>query len=214
MESIIKKLIEAKDYAGLEQMLSQNPALANEGLPYDEKNTTKAHPLHRLSDGVFSGTYADEEAVAMAKIFLKHGADINGNNPPDKTDTPLIAASSLHADKLAIFFIEQGAELNHPGCHGGTALHWAAWCGRPVPLKALVDAHAAVNKKCIDFKATPLSWAIHGSREDGGKNIDNYLACVKILLDAGADKNIVNEEGKTLIEALGDDDRQLKELLK
>lgn len=50
-------------------MLSDNPELANEGLPCDEVTTTKAHPLHRICDGVFANLYTDDEGVEIAKIF-------------------------------------------------------------------------------------------------------------------------------------------------
>src|SRR5664279_4808218 len=98
---IVKKLIDAKDYEGIKRALTNNPDLANEGIPYDEVNTTKAHPLHRICDGVFSHTYTDEEAVIMAKIFLEFGADINGGQLKEKQDTPILAAASLNADQVA-----------------------------------------------------------------------------------------------------------------
>ena len=122
----MRKLIENKDYNGIRQALSDNPDLANEGIPYDHMNTTKAHPLHRICDSVFTGKISDEEGVEIARIFLEFGAKINGNTLTEKQDSPLIAASSLHADKVAILYIENGADINHAGTHGGTALHWAA----------------------------------------------------------------------------------------
>lgn len=213
MEHSIKNLVDTKDYKGLKKTLSQNPELANEGIPYDSVNTTKAHPLHRLCDGVFSGTYSDEEAVEMAKIFLDYGANINGNELIEKKDTPLVAASSLHADKVAVFYIDQGAIINHPGCHGGTALHWAAWCGRPQVVEKLVKTDAEVNKKCIDFQATPLFWAIHGFKNCGSQNLQSYTQCVSTLLEAGANKSIPNVDGNTAFDLLDDTDLELKQLL-
>jgi uncharacterized protein len=212
MDSLVKKLIAKKDYDGLRDILSQYPNLANEGIPYDDMNTTKAHPLHRICDGVFSGKYTDEEAVKMAKIFLEYGADINGNKLSENQDTPLIAASSLHADQVAIFYIESGAEINHAGCHGGTALHWAAWCGRPKVVGRLIQERAEINKRCVDFKATPLFWAVHGLKKGDKTNMHNHLECVKILIQSGADKNIPNGEGKTVFDLLNDEDVELKEL--
>lgn len=208
----IKELIINKDYKGLEQALAHNPGLANEGLPYDEMNTTKAHPLHRICDGVFSGKYTDEEGVEMAKIFLKYGANINGNELMERQDSPLVAAASLHADQLAFLYIENGAVIGHPGCHGGTALHWAAWCGRDKVVKRLIQAGAEINKRCIDFKSTPLFWAVHGLK-NGGSNAQACLECVKLLLQAGADKTIPNAEGVTVFDLLTDEDRELKEEL-
>lgn len=213
MEQKMKNFITNKDFNGIRQALSENPTLANEGIPYDEGNPAKAHPLHRICDGVFSKKFTDEEAVKLAKIFLEYGANINGNKLIEKQDTPLIAASSLHADKVAIFYIEQGAEINHAGCHGGTALHWAAWCGRDTVVRRLIQEGADINKLCIDFKATPLFWAVHGLKNGDKNNIPTYLECINLLVQAGADKNIPNGEGKTVFDLLNDEDLELKERL-
>jgi hypothetical protein len=212
-EQKMKKLIDTKDYKGIEQALSNNPDLANEGIPYDSVNTTKAHPLHRICDGVFSGNYTDEEAVKMATIFLEHGANVNGNGLTEKQDTPLTAAASLHADQVAILYIEKGANIDHAGCHGGTALHWAAWCGRDKVVNRLVQEKAEINKRCIDFRATPLFWTVHGLKSDATNNLRDYLECVKILIQSGADKNIPNGDGKTVFDLLNAEDLELKEQL-
>jgi uncharacterized protein len=214
MEQInIRQLIINKDYQGIETALSNNPLLANEGIPYDIVNNTKAHPLHRICDGVFSENYTDEEAATMAKIFLTYGANINGNELIEKRDTPLIAAASLHADLVALLYIENGADINHAGCNGGTALHWAAWCGRGKLVKRLIQEGAAINKKCLDFKATPLFWAVHGSKNGGANSLHDSLECIKCLIQSGADKNIPNGEGKTVFDLLNAEDQALKEQL-
>ena len=57
----MNELIINKDYNGIEKALAKDPGLANEGIPYDEVNTVKAHPLHRICDRVFSGIITDEE---------------------------------------------------------------------------------------------------------------------------------------------------------
>lgn len=210
----IRALIEHKDLDGLRKILSSKPALANEGLPFDEKNTTKAHPLHRICDAVFAGKCTDDEAVEIAKIFLQFGASINGNELIDTRDTPLVAAASLHAEKVGIFYIEQGADIHHRGCHGGTALHWAAWTGRDQLVKKLIAEKAAINKRCVDFQGTPLLWALHGYKLGGKENLHNQVECVKHLLEAGADKTIPNKEGHLPIDFLNGTDvevlRQLK----
>ncbi|WP_153800922.1 ankyrin repeat domain-containing protein [Foetidibacter luteolus] len=209
----IRNLINNKDYQGIEQALASNASLANEGIAYDEVNTTKAHPLHRICDGVFANTYTDEEAVAMATIFLQHGADVNGGELTEKKDSPLVAAASLHADKVAFLYIEHGADINHRGCHGGTALHWAAWCGRDKLVERLLQEKPDINKLCIDFKATPIFWAVHGLKNACTGNPQSYYACIKSLLEAGADKHIPNVEGASVFDMLGDEDEAVKKLL-
>lgn len=210
----IKTLIDQTDFVAIEAALTANPALANEGLPYDSRNTTKAHPLHRICDGVFSGTYSDEQAVGMAELFLSHGADVNGSALTAGQDSPLVAASSLHADQVALLYIRSGAVINHPGTHGATALHWAAWCGRPAVIKALLSAGAEVNLLCIDFKATPLFWAVRGFKSGDASQLSEYVECIKLLLRHGADKAIPNKDGETISDMLSEKDALLKELLR
>jgi hypothetical protein len=205
---MLKLLIDTKDYDGIEKALIERPEWANEGIPFDEKNTKKAHPLHRLCDGVFNGRYSDEEAVRMATLLLSHGAKINGDGHIPKHDTPLIAACSLLADKLALLYIDRGADIFHAGTHGGTALHWAAWCGRNNVVKKLIEKGAAVNQLCIDFKSTPLLWAVHGLKKWNDR-LQERLDCINFLLAAGADKSIPNADGKSVDDLIGKDDTEL-----
>jgi uncharacterized protein len=214
MASSIKQLIDNRDYVGLREALSTNPTLANEGIPYDEMNPVKAHPLHRICDGVFNKKFTDEEAVEIAKVFLEYGANINGNELREKHDTPLVAASSLYADAVAIFYLDYGANINHAGGHGGTALHWAAWCGRDKVVRRLVQEGAEINKRCIDFRATPLFWAVHGLKKGDKSNVNNQVECAKILVESGADKNIPNADGLTVFDLLSERDLELKEILR
>ena len=213
MNMNIKHLIDQADLAGIEAALKANPGLANEGLPFDNQNTTKAHPLHRICDGVFSGTYTDEEAVHIAQLFLSHGADVNGFGVSAGQDSPLVAAASLHADEVAMLYIRNGAVIHHQGTHGGTALHWASWCGRPVVVKALLSAGSEVNQLCIDFKATPLFWAVRGSKFGDPARRSDYGACIRLLLDHGADKTIPNKDGETVSDMLTEHDTLVRELL-
>jgi ankyrin repeat protein len=110
--------------------------------------------------------------------------------------------------------MEQGANIHHAGCHGGTALHWACWCGRSEVVEQLIARGAAINQRCIDFKASPLFWAIHGLKNGGSKGLNDSLECVKLLIQSGADKNIPNVDGDTVYDMLSDEDESLKELLK
>jgi hypothetical protein len=202
------------DYDGLRQALSEDPALANTGLPYDENNKTLAHPLHRICDGVSSSTYTDEQAVELALIFLEHGAHINGFGlKVVGEDTPLIAAASLHAEKVGILYIERGADVLHVGGNGSTALHWAAWIGRDKIVDRLITAGAEIHRKDNQFKSTPLLWAVHGYKFRGGENRHHQLECVRLLLQAGADKNTFNAEGTPILKFLDDKDDDLRALL-
>jgi uncharacterized protein len=209
----MKNLIETKNYAAIKEALSNNPKLANEGIVLNMFCSDKAHPLHRICDAVFAKKITDDEAVEIAKIFLEFGANIDGNELVEKHDTPLVAAASLNADLVGCLYVDHGASVSHGGCHGGTALHWAAWCGRPVLAKKLIEAGSEINRICIDHKATPLFWAIHGLKNSDGKDVKSYVECVKLLLDAGADKSIPNGEGTSVLEMLDEKDSELRSIL-
>jgi len=210
----MRQLIINKDYEGIRKALAENPALANEGIPYDEENTTKAHPLHRICDGVFSHTYTDEEAVEMARIFLAYGAHVDGDGLTEEQDTPLTAAASLHAEALGILYIENGANIHHAGCHGGTALHWAAWVGRDKLVERLIQEKADMEQLCSAFKSTPLLWAVHGFKFGGPENRYHQAECVRLLIAAGASKNTPNLDGTAPIDFLEEADTELRDLLK
>ncbi len=205
----IKNLVVKKDLTELDKALSKEPSLASKGWPADEHNPILAHPLHRICDIVFNGSITDTYAIEVAKVFLNHGADINGNVTEEKKDTPLIAAASLNAEKLGLFYIDRGANIYHAGCHGGTALHWAAWCGKDLLAKRLIKEGAEINKRCIDFKSTPLFWAIHGFVNCGKENRAHYTIIVQALLEAGADKTVPNIDGHKPAELLEPGDELL-----
>jgi hypothetical protein len=206
-----KELLFSADLESLESALRTNPALASEPIALPD-NPAMAHPLHRVCDGVFSGAYTEDTALALARLFLQYGADVNYQQTSGK-DSPLTAACSLHCDKLALLYLEHGARIDHRGCYGGTALHWAAWCGRDVVVKKLLEMKSPVNLLCHEFKSTPLFWTIHGYKFGGKENRHNHAECARMLLEHGADPDIPNFEGYRPIDLLGDDDTELVSLL-
>lgn len=208
----IRDLVLSADLVGIENTLREKPSLANEEIPLKD-NPATAHPLHRICDGVFNKDYSDETGVEIAKLFIRHGADVNVPYKPGK-DSPLTAACSLQADQLALFYIGQGANIHHQGCHGGTALHWAAWCGRDIVLKKLLEMNPNINQLCIDFKSTPLFWALHGYKFGGKGNLHNQVNCARILLEHGADPSIPNFEGYVPKQLIEQQDKELIELFR
>ena len=208
----IQTFLTSLDYEGLRRALSENPALANEGMPFDEKNQALAHPLHRVCDGVFVGTYSDDDAVTLASILLDHGAHVDGFGLVPLEDTPLMAAASLLAEQTGILYTNRGANIFHVGGGGATALHWAAWTGLEKLVNRLISAGADIHLRCIDHESSPLLWAVHGYTFRNGANRRNQLDCIRLLLAAGAEKNTYNREGKHITEFLGDGDAEVKAL--
>lgn len=212
MGQTVKKLVEQKDTDGLRKMLAENPSLANEGItiPYDLFCRIKAHPLHRICDAVFAHKMTDEEAITLAKIFLEFGADINGYND----GSPLLAAASLHAEQLGIFYIDNGANIDITDKNdNASALHWAAFCGRDKLVDKLIKSNAVLDEPDKTYQSTPLGWAIHclSSNDEGNKQ--NQLACIKLLIQAGADIKKLSVETKENLYSFANNDTELKNIL-
>jgi hypothetical protein len=211
----LSNLISTGNYQPLKAVLMANPGLANEGIPCsDDRPDMKGHPLHRVCDAVFAKVISDDQAIEVAKILLESGADIDGYKSKGDNNTPLIAASSLHAEKLGIFYIEQGADIFYADNDGATALHWAAFCGRDRLVAALIEAGANVDQEDTTFNSTPIGWAVHTLTSDDNGNQHHQLSCVKLLLKAGADKKLWHNDTLKYLQKVAEDDDELQQLLK
>ena len=215
MKPEIKALIENKDYEGIRLLLANNLNLANEGItiPYDRKCTSKAHPLHRICDAVFAKKITDEEAIEFAKIFLDYGANIDGNKIKENKDTPLLAAASLHAEQLGIFYIERGADIYFAAPDGATALHWAAYCGRDKLVEKLIQQKASIDQLDTSYNSTPLGWTIEPLITEDKSNTHHQVSCIKLLLKAGADVTTLDKEKNQYLHLLAKEDLELTNLL-
>lgn len=214
MANLSFKLISSTDYRQLREALTNNPSLANEGVPLDD-NHAKGHPLHRVCDAVFAGRITDEQAIEIAKILLEFGADIDGFKSRGDNNTPLIAASSLNAEQLGIFYIDQGADIYYtPKSDGGTALHWACYCGKDKLVAKLIEKGANLNQTDTSYQSTPIGWAIHPLFAGGKHSVHHQLQCVKLLLKAGADQSLVDSRSMQYLRSVAEGDKELAGLLK
>lgn len=211
----VKTLIERKDASGLQKLLANQPDLANAGItiPFDLLCRTKAHPLHRLCDPVFTGKITDEDAVQLARVFLASGANIDGDK--DKGEgTPLLAAASLHAEQLGIFYIDKGADVHYTYKNDGASpLHWAAFCGLDKLVARLVNTNAKVDQPDSAHNSTPLGWAIQPLKSNDTRNQHNQLNCIKLLLESNADIEKLDKEKRDYLIRLTKDEAGLESLL-
>ena len=211
----VKKLIENKDYSGLKNVLIDYPELANKGItiPFDFLCRAKSHPLHRICDAVFTHKIVNDEAVKLAKIFLENGANIDGDKMKNE-GTPLLAAASLHAEQLGIFYIDNGADVYYTYKNdGATALHWAAFCGQDKLVDRLIRANAEIDEPDKEHNSTPIGWAIHSLQLNDIENKHNQLHCIKMLLKSGADTKKLDQEKSDYLRSLSKVDPELQNLL-
>ena len=208
----LKNQINKSEIEAIKAAIEKNPKLVNKQIKWGPLLKNKSHPLHYLCDRVFNDSLDSKVAGNIAQLLLENGADVNGFGFEELKDTPLVAAASLHADEVALVLIEAGADIHHGGCFGGTALHWAAWCGRDRVVKRLLEEDLDLNKRCVTHKSTAFFWAAHGRANGGKKNAHHQIECAKMIKDAGADTSIPNINNITVRKLLKDDEAFMSEV--
>ena len=158
----------------------------------------------------------------IVKELLSAGADANFVNSFQKS---VLHVAAVNADGEVIrALLAAGADPMHPGNNGATPLHDAIWSRNTRAVEALIPAYAECNYTS-DGKGNgyPITMAIVGNRADyvqmfinAGMNLNAkcFAKCpllhlavmhdrvfmVKMLLDAGADRNAVDEHGKKAVD--------------
>ncbi|KAF3934010.1 Ankyrin-3 [Dactylella cylindrospora] len=142
-----------------------------------------------MAAGEFSRSYIDLEAqaikdlIAVAKLMINAGADVNDTGSMPKGRPPLHYAIAIGELELFNLFIEKGADINKTDFNAHSALHkvfvnasTALDEDRVTMAKALIEAGADVNAQDID-SIMPLYVAVSNQNKGG----------VELLLAHGAD---------------------------
>lgn len=177
----VKVAIDTGDSAALRRLLSEDSSRANELIRWGKCLT---HPLHYISDMLFSGTLQKGNELPLVEALIQAGADLNFNKD-GKSETPLIGAASLGAEDVGLCLLEAGARPELPGLFGETALHWAALLGEH-RLAARLIPGSDLNLKDEKYSSPPLGWAIHGWSDPPAGNHGRQREVVVVLLAAGA----------------------------
>ncbi len=158
--------------------------------------------------------------VGVARLLLAAGAKVNAATPEGGL-TPLHVAASRGDVALIRLLLEAKADPMLQAGNGAYPLHDAIWEKKLEAVRALLPAYAAVNFSPKGGPhGTPLNMAISYGRTaylraflEAGFNPNDpllkpapplilavrsgQLACVKLLLEAGADKHMKDITGKT-----------------
>ena len=181
----------------MEQALRSDGTLANRAIHWYLNQPNESDPLHYVSDCICNGWLVNGNEGEIAKLLISHGARIDGG---DGRESPLIAAASLGARRVAKVLIDAGANLEATALFGARALHWAAWTGEVAIVEMLIERGARLEKKCSEFGATPLFWGVHGYGPDGAREKQGQVAAVRALIAAGATVATANKAGMSAVE--------------
>lgn len=134
----------------------------------------------------FIGACMRADRSAVQAIRVNYPLVINNLTNEDKS-TVTVAASQGN-DEAVELMLEAGIPANVRDSNGATALHWAAWCARPLATRILLKAGASVSVLDNEHNCTPLEWALRASMESDDDQSD-YQQVVEQLLEAGAERS-------------------------
>jgi hypothetical protein len=180
----MKTAIATGDVAAVSSLLAEEPARANTLIEWGKNCEIRTHPLHFVSDMLFSGTLERGKEIPIVDILLAAGADINHQSR--NGETPLIGAASLGAEDVGLRLLEAGARPDAKGAFGETALHWAACLGLDRLVARLIQRGSDVNQKDARYNSPPLGWAIHGRFHSAPGSRRDFGKVVGLLVAAGA----------------------------
>ncbi len=188
----LRKLIEAGDVAGLRDALGADPARANRTIRWYLNQWNESDPLHFVCDCIGNGRLTNGREGEIAALLIAHGAAVDGSAG---RESPLIAAASLGAEKVAKVLNDAGADPERTALFGARALHWAAWTGEAGIVRQLLARKVKIEPRCAEFGATPLFWAVHGYGPHGPREKKDQVDAARLLIAAGAAIGTTNKEG-------------------
>ncbi|MBC8106559.1 MAG: ankyrin repeat domain-containing protein [Anaerolineae bacterium] len=132
---------------------------------------------------VFDAAWRGDEPTARAAIADQ--PDVMRSFQPEHHS--MLAQAVHHQRDAAVkLMLDLGFDPSGGGVDGGTALHQAAWVGRPDYIEMLLPKTAAlINQRDPTHGGTPLGWAIHGSTNRCNERGD-YPRAQELLKAAGA----------------------------
>lgn len=179
----IKIAIETGDATALKRLLEEEPSRANELIRWGKDCQITTHPLHYISDMIFSGVLQKGLELPLVDALIQAGADLDFQSRGK--DTPLIGAASLGAEDVGLRLLDAGARPEVRGGFGETALHWAALLGEDRLSRRLAEG-ADLSLKDAQYNSTQLGWAVHGWCNPPAGNQGRQRDVIALLIGAGA----------------------------
>jgi uncharacterized protein len=183
MSTELFKAIDAHDAERVVSLLSQ-------GADPNEPLAESPHwlPLEAVIEEAAEHDCPMEVAMEIIRQLLQHGADVNAWDD-QHTATPLLAAVNWGNEEAIRLFVKAGADPNVVSDEGLSPLRWAVE-EDDLEMAALFLRHGA--DKTINAFGGFCGWTPLGMAAS-----KLNLPMIELLLDAGADPEALDEDGRT-----------------
>jgi hypothetical protein len=130
-----------------------------------------------------------EEAAGIGRLDLIDRRLASGAVPTDKElDAAIRMACWYGRVDVVEYLLDRGADaIARDPKDGDTALHIASYTGSVDVVKALLRRGGSVNVIDAVYKTPPLVWALHAWLVESRRNVDDYRAVIRALVEAGAE---------------------------
>lgn len=129
------------------------------------------------------------DSPQAARLLIEAGADVNAKDA--REDSPFLYAGAQGRTEILKLLLAAGADLASTNRYGGTALIPACHHGHVETVKVLLETTIDIDHINRLGWTALLETVILG---DGGST---YLGIARLLLEAGADPNIADNDGVT-----------------
>jgi len=132
--------------------------------------------------------------VDVINLLLDRGADINKVDSQEAT--PLFFSLAYNKHDATQLLISRGAHVNKQMNDGDCPLHQSAYSANIKGFEILISARAIINQ--INHQGmTALHTLISNTKNT---NLEHKISCIKLLIDANIDLDIVDNAGKKALD--------------
>ena len=140
----------------------------------------RARPVDWLLEALWTGDLATADDMLATRPYLISGADPG-------VWRQVVDAARYNNTAIVAAMLSRGFPVTATGQHDAMPLHFAAFHGNDEMVREVLRYDPPLEARDRDFEGTPTGWAIHGAMNGWpGISSDSHDACVRLLLDAGA----------------------------
>lgn len=122
----------------------------------------KVYFFYWICDLVIFGKLFDDNVLKFVEILIKNGLWIEGDCFINGDDFFLLVIVSFYVEKVGIYLIEKGVDVNLVGNFDGVSvLYWVLFCGWNIFVKKFLELGVDFSLKDKNYNCMLLYWVVY-----------------------------------------------------